>query len=86
MWLFSPILILAQATFLLAIPAGNDKLVDGSIESLREMHRRGRHYPVDVSTLPFDALKTDDGASLSKKRKKTCAECMAWMLKLVCPN
>lgn len=55
---------------------------EGGMEILREMSRRGIWHPVGMKNLPFDSLKRKD-LDGEEKRKETCAECMAKVLKVV---
>lgn len=55
---------------------------DGLEVDLRRMTRENKWNRVNLDTLPFDALKRKDLFE-SEKKGKVCAECMAWMMKLV---
>ena len=67
-------------------PRQAGKLVDGSMESLKEMARTRKFSPAILDTLPFETLKLrgkHKSINRGKSRDPICADCMANVLKLV---
>lgn len=90
---FVTVLLLSSwlAVLTTAIPARSptrppSKVVNGDMESLKEMVRARKFEPAALHTLPFEFLRrtqNPDFLSRGRRRSLVCGECMANVLKLV---